>query len=54
MLFYIYRFDPDPSTRHTVWTVGIGGGLFWTAIYGINQAQVQRAISVSSVSDMRK
>ncbi|OWF48465.1 sodium-coupled monocarboxylate transporter 1-like [Mizuhopecten yessoensis] len=50
----LLEFDPDPSTRHTVWNVVIGGGIFWGAIYGINQAQVQRAISVSSMSNMRK
>lgn len=48
------RFDPDPSTRHTVWNVVVGGGMFWCAIYGINQAQVQRAVSVSSVHYARK
>lgn len=50
----IFEFDPDPSTRHTVWNVVVGGGMFWCAIYGINQAQVQRAVSVSSVHYARK
>ncbi|XP_060071549.1 sodium-coupled monocarboxylate transporter 1-like [Ylistrum balloti] len=50
----LLEFDPDPSTRHTVWSVVIGGGIFWGAIYGINQAQVQRAVSVSSIRNSRK
>ncbi|XP_048758673.2 sodium-coupled monocarboxylate transporter 1-like isoform X2 [Ostrea edulis] len=44
-----FEFNPDPSVRHTTWNVIVGGGFFWMAIYGINQAQVQRAISVPSV-----
>lgn len=48
-----FEFDPDPSVRHTTWNVVIGGGFFWMAIYGINQAQVQRAISVPSVKHAR-
>ncbi|KAL5019391.1 hypothetical protein ScPMuIL_005113 [Solemya velum] len=42
-------FDPDPTVRHSVWNVVIGGGFMWATIYGINQAQVQRAISVSTL-----
>ncbi|XP_076072251.1 sodium-coupled monocarboxylate transporter 2-like [Mytilus galloprovincialis] len=45
--------DFDPTTRHTFWNVIVGGGLFWTAVYGINQAQVQRALSLSSVKKAR-
>lgn len=48
-----FEFDPDPSVRHTTWNVVIGGGFFWMAIYGINQAQVQRAISVPSIKHAR-
>ncbi|KAL5018112.1 hypothetical protein ScPMuIL_003834 [Solemya velum] len=43
-----FEWDTDPSNRHTTWNVVVGGGIFWCAIYGVNQAQVQRAISVSS------
>ncbi|KAJ8317902.1 hypothetical protein KUTeg_002993 [Tegillarca granosa] len=48
-----FSFNPDPTVRHTVWTVCIGGGIFWGAIYGINQAQVQRAISLPTVRSMQ-
>ncbi|XP_060555332.1 sodium-coupled monocarboxylate transporter 1-like isoform X2 [Ruditapes philippinarum] len=44
------RFDPDPRVRHSVWNLVIGGGIFWCAVYGTNQAQVQRALSVRNVS----
>jgi ATP-dependent Zn protease len=32
---------------------GMGGGFFWTAVYGINQAQVQRALSLPSLKKAR-
>ncbi|XP_074659559.1 sodium-coupled monocarboxylate transporter 1-like [Tubulanus polymorphus] len=41
-----FNFDMDPKTRHTVWSLAIGGYFTWIAIYGVNQAQVQRAITV--------
>ncbi|XP_069172585.1 sodium-coupled monocarboxylate transporter 2 [Procambarus clarkii] len=41
-------FDPDPTTRHTFWTLVIGGYFTWISIYGVNQAQVQRYLSVQT------
>ncbi|CAL4086674.1 unnamed protein product [Meganyctiphanes norvegica] len=42
----LINFDPNPLTRHTVFTI-LGGGYFtWLTIYGVNQAQVQRYMSV--------
>ncbi|KAJ8318085.1 hypothetical protein KUTeg_003176 [Tegillarca granosa] len=35
-------FSPDPIVRHSVWSLVIGGTFTWVAIYGVNQAQVQR------------
>ncbi|XP_067855321.1 sodium-coupled monocarboxylate transporter 1-like isoform X2 [Heptranchias perlo] len=40
-----WNFDPNPLQRHTFWTIIIGGTFTWTAVYGVNQAQVQRYIS---------
>ncbi|XP_041051594.1 sodium-coupled monocarboxylate transporter 1 [Carcharodon carcharias] len=40
-----WDFDPDPLRRHTFWTIMVGGSFMWTAIYGINQSQVQRYIA---------
>lgn len=42
-------FSPDPRTRHSVWTVTIGGAFFWLYLYGVNQAQVQRACSLPTL-----
>lgn len=43
------EFSPDPRTRHSVWTVAIGGAFFWMYLYGVNQAQVQRACSLPTL-----
>ncbi|XP_048467805.1 sodium-coupled monocarboxylate transporter 1-like [Rhincodon typus] len=43
-----WDFDPSPIRRHTFWTIVVGGTFVWTAIYGINQSQVQRYIACRS------
>ncbi|XP_012938808.1 sodium-coupled monocarboxylate transporter 2 [Aplysia californica] len=42
-------FSFDPATRHSFWSVVVGGGILWTVGFGVNQAQVQRCLSTSSV-----
>ncbi|KAK7501550.1 hypothetical protein BaRGS_00007354, partial [Batillaria attramentaria] len=42
-------FSADPSTRHSFWSVVVGGGTAWISLYGVNQAQVQRALSCPTV-----
>ncbi|KAK7113233.1 sodium-coupled monocarboxylate transporter 1-like [Littorina saxatilis] len=42
-------FNVDPSTRHSFWSVVVGGGFFWMSLYGVNQAQVQRCLSCRTV-----
>merc|ERR1712047_18823 len=44
-----WNFDPDPTVRHTVWNLAFGGMATWLAIYGVNQAQVQRALTVPTL-----
>ncbi|CAL8148090.1 unnamed protein product [Orchesella dallaii] len=41
-----FNFDLDPRTRHTVWGLLFGGYFTWVTVYGCNQAQVQRYLSV--------
>uniref|UniRef100_A0A1L8ECI2 Putative sodium-dependent multivitamin transporter n=1 Tax=Haematobia irritans TaxID=7368 RepID=A0A1L8ECI2_HAEIR len=45
------NFSVDPTTRHTVFTQIIGGMATYLAIYGVNQTQVQRLLSVRSLKD---
>jgi hypothetical protein len=49
----ISTFLLRPTVRHTFWNIIVGGGFFWTAVYGINQAQVQRALSLPSLKKAR-
>ncbi|KAL8561649.1 hypothetical protein ACOMHN_001381 [Nucella lapillus] len=42
-------FSFDPKTRHSVWSMVVGGMCFWAYLYGINQAQVQRCLSCPTV-----
>ncbi|XP_058020642.1 sodium-dependent multivitamin transporter isoform X1 [Ahaetulla prasina] len=40
--------NPDPYERHTFWTLAFGGVFMMLALYGVNQAQVQRYLSSRS------
>ncbi|CAH1250786.1 SLC5A8 [Branchiostoma lanceolatum] len=44
-----FVFNPDPRIRHSTWSVLIGGGFMWTAVFGVNQAQVQRYLSCKNL-----
>ncbi|ESO84103.1 hypothetical protein LOTGIDRAFT_108194 [Lottia gigantea] len=44
-----YDFNPDPTTRHTVWCLVIGGGIYWTCMFGLHQAQIQRVTACKSL-----
>jgi uncharacterized sodium:solute symporter family permease YidK len=38
--------DPNPTTRHTIWSVVIGGFFYWTSLLCTNQASIQKALSL--------
>lgn len=40
-----FSLNPDPTERHTFWTLGVGGVFLMLSLYGVNQAQVQRYLS---------
>ncbi|XP_076443078.1 sodium-coupled monocarboxylate transporter 2-like [Babylonia areolata] len=42
-------FDTDPTQRHTFWSLVFGGFCVWVAVYGVNQAMVQRACSLPTL-----
>ncbi|XP_022088056.1 sodium-coupled monocarboxylate transporter 1-like [Acanthaster planci] len=48
-----WNFSPDPSIRHTFWSVVVGGCFTWTATYGVNQSQVQRYLTVGNLRRSR-
>lgn len=43
------NFDPNPTTRHTWWSLIIGGGFTYLSLYAVNQTQVQRLLTVKSL-----
>ncbi|XP_055929193.1 sodium-coupled monocarboxylate transporter 1-like [Argiope bruennichi] len=43
-----FNFDFDPTTRHTVWSLAIGGFFTWLSIYGVSQPMVQRYLTIPS------
>merc|ERR1719402_590238 len=50
----LFNFDPDPRQRHTVWSLVIGSFFTWVSVYGINQTQVQRYLTVKKSSQAVK
>ncbi|XP_076348604.1 sodium-coupled monocarboxylate transporter 2-like isoform X2 [Tachypleus tridentatus] len=49
-----FNFSPDPTVRHTVWSLGIGGYFTWLAVYGVNQAMVQRYLTIPTLKSAQK
>lgn len=43
-----FSLNPDPTERHTFWTLAVGGVFLVLSLYGVNQAQVQRYLSARS------
>ncbi|CAD7081832.1 unnamed protein product [Hermetia illucens] len=44
-----FNFNVNPTTRHTVWSVVIGGFFYWTSLFCTNQASVQKCMSLKSM-----
>ncbi|XP_056002759.1 sodium-coupled monocarboxylate transporter 1-like [Ostrea edulis] len=44
-----FDFNPDPTQRHSFWSLIVGGMVGWTATYGVNQASVQRYCALPSL-----
>jgi len=41
-----YSFDPDPTVRHTWWSLIIGGCFQYLSLYAVNQTQVQHLLTL--------
>lgn len=44
-----FNVSPDPRERHTIWSLGIGGIFTYCSLYGVNQAQVQRLLTIKDL-----
>ncbi|XP_054739113.1 putative sodium-dependent multivitamin transporter [Anastrepha obliqua] len=47
--FNFTDFSLDPTVRHTWWSLIIGGMVTYLSLYGVNQVQVQRLLSVRNL-----
>ncbi|CAH0406503.1 unnamed protein product [Chilo suppressalis] len=45
-----FDMDPDPTVRHSFWSVVVGGTMYWTSMFCANQASVQKYLSVERIS----
>ncbi|CAL8121840.1 unnamed protein product [Orchesella dallaii] len=50
----VLNFDPDPRTRHTIWTCIIAGYFFWIPSYAATQLQVQRFLSMPDMKTVKR
>lgn len=42
IMLLLYSFDPDPTIRHSFWSLVIGSMINWTGPYGASQQSTQR------------
>lgn len=49
-----FRFDFDPTVRHTVWSVIIGGTFYWATMFCSNQASIQKYMTVETLDQARR
>ncbi|XP_046460108.1 sodium-coupled monocarboxylate transporter 1-like isoform X2 [Daphnia pulex] len=48
-----FNFDFDPTTRHTVWSLSIGGFFLFTSMYATDQVFVQRCLALPTLHKAR-
>lgn len=51
---FMWSFDPDPTVRHSWWTLVIGGAVTYLSLYAVNQTQVQRYLTVRNLGHAQK
>lgn len=50
----LLNFDPDPTVRHSWFSLIIGGGITFLSLYAVNQTQVQRYLTVKDLNRAQK
>ncbi|XP_032671555.1 putative sodium-dependent multivitamin transporter [Odontomachus brunneus] len=43
------NISPDPTVRHTWWSLTLGGFFTYLSLYGVNQVQIQRMLTVRNL-----
>ncbi|ALC46370.1 CG6723 [Drosophila busckii] len=47
-------FNIDPTVRHTIWCLFIGGTVYWTQTNAVSQNMIQRYLSLPTLADARR
>lgn len=50
----MWNFNPDPTIRHTWFTLIIGGMFTYLSLYAVNQVQIQRLMSTKSLKHAQR
>ncbi|XP_059054331.1 sodium-coupled monocarboxylate transporter 1 [Achroia grisella] len=50
---HFFNMNPDPTVRHSFWSVVVGGTIYWTSMFCANQATIQKYLSVERISQVR-
>lgn len=50
----LWNFNPNPTERHSWWTLIIGGMFTYLSLYAVNQVQIQRLLTVKSLNSAQK
>lgn len=50
---HFFDMNPDPTVRHSFWSVVVGGTIYWAGMFCANQASVQKYLSVERISQAR-
>ncbi|XP_049854001.1 sodium-coupled monocarboxylate transporter 1-like [Schistocerca gregaria] len=48
-----FNLNPDPTVRHSFWSVVVGGSFYWATMFCSNQASVQKYMSVATIKQAR-
>ncbi|VEN60610.1 unnamed protein product, partial [Callosobruchus maculatus] len=48
------NFDINPLSRHTVWSLVIGGSVYTLQSFGVNQNMIQRYLSLPNINAGRR
>lgn len=50
----LWNFNPDPTVRHSWWTLIIGGMFTYLTLYAVNQTQIQRMMTSKSLKSAQR
>lgn len=49
-----FNFNPDPTVRHSWFSLTIGGMFTYLSLYAVNQVQVQRLLTVKTLKEAQR